>query len=242
MCGKKSKALRIKGGDDSVLELGSEDESTDNESQGIEHVDKDLTDIAVLIVLVVHKAEDSLCQNLCWNLKDLENPLYHTRVTLTHMDSLNTFDCIGCQTHFPTPFALIDHLDAEGVVCASLYPVPQIPVPPTLQQGIGDDDVSAGYHPTSGHTFRKGESILDRMKAHKHEDYCQSNPYYPFADKGEWELAKFLALNFMQTQMNHFLKLKWIRLRNNFTIVTDLSSSILGLDDHSNQLIKSLGG
>ncbi|KIM58745.1 hypothetical protein SCLCIDRAFT_127619, partial [Scleroderma citrinum Foug A] len=36
--------------------------------------------------------------------------------------------------------------------------------------------------------------------------------YYPFADEGEWELAKFLALNLNKTQVSQFLKLRWVRL------------------------------
>ncbi|KAF8131551.1 hypothetical protein EV363DRAFT_1165470, partial [Boletus edulis] len=31
--------------------------------------------------------------------------------------------------------------------------------------------------------------------------------YYPFANEEEWSLAKFLALNFTQTQVAEFLKL-----------------------------------
>ncbi|KAG2357121.1 hypothetical protein BDR07DRAFT_1453197 [Suillus spraguei] len=39
------------------------------------------------------------------------------------------------------------------------------------------------------------------------------NTYYPFHDKGEWELGRFLVENLTQTQINKFLKLKWFHTR-----------------------------
>ncbi|KAI6030783.1 hypothetical protein F5J12DRAFT_888594 [Pisolithus orientalis] len=51
------------------------------------------------------------------------------------------------------------------------------------------------YYPTSGYIYNRDETFLDQMKA----------------NEGEWELAKFLALNFTPSQMNQFLKLKWFK-------------------------------
>ncbi|EGN94685.1 hypothetical protein SERLA73DRAFT_96032 [Serpula lacrymans var. lacrymans S7.3] len=34
--------------------------------------------------------------------------------------------------------------------------------------------------------------------------------YYPFQDRGEWELAKFMCECLMQSQMDRFLKLEWV--------------------------------
>lgn len=34
--------------------------------------------------------------------------------------------------------------------------------------------------------------------------------YYPFADEGEWSLAKFLVLNMNKTQVSEYLKLPWV--------------------------------
>ncbi|KAI6007529.1 hypothetical protein F5J12DRAFT_905461 [Pisolithus orientalis] len=41
--------------------------------------------------------------------------------------------------------------------------------------------------------------------------YYPTSGYIYNRDEGEWELAKFLALNFTQSQMNQFLKLKWFK-------------------------------
>jgi len=38
----------------------------------------------------------------------------------------------------------------------------------------------------------------------------QQNVYYPFADRGEWEFAKFLCENMNRGQIARFLKLEWV--------------------------------
>lgn len=38
----------------------------------------------------------------------------------------------------------------------------------------------------------------------------QKNVYYPFADRGEWELAKFLCENMNRGQIARYLKLEWV--------------------------------
>ena len=39
----------------------------------------------------------------------------------------------------------------------------------------------------------------------------EENPYFPFVDRDEWELGKFLHAHLTQTQVNDFLKLRWVR-------------------------------
>jgi hypothetical protein len=41
---------------------------------------------------------------------------------------------------------------------------------------------------------------------------CQKNIYYPFTDRGEWELGKFLSENLNQGQIMWFLKLEWVSI------------------------------
>ncbi|KAG2062640.1 hypothetical protein BDR04DRAFT_1040038 [Suillus decipiens] len=49
------------------------------------------------------------------------------------------------------------------------------------------------------------------MKAHDYEAHCIHNVYYPFVDREEWELAKFLSENLSQGQITWFLKLLWVK-------------------------------
>ncbi|KAI6022658.1 hypothetical protein EDC04DRAFT_2936511 [Pisolithus marmoratus] len=50
---------------------------------------------------------------------------------------------------------------------------------------------------------------MNRLQKDKYEDHHTHVPYYPFQDEGEWELAKFLTTHLTQTEITHFLKLKW---------------------------------
>ncbi|KAJ8593890.1 hypothetical protein M405DRAFT_920744, partial [Rhizopogon salebrosus TDB-379] len=52
---------------------------------------------------------------------------------------------------------------------------------------------------------------FERMKAHDFEPAREHNVYYPFSDREEWELAKFLVDNLNQGQITRFLKLLWVR-------------------------------
>ena len=89
--------------------------------------------------------------------------------------------------------------------------VHETPVPLTFLCGPQDTDVRGEYHPTSGFVSpEKGETLLDRLKAYEYERHRTNVPYYPFQDEGEWDLAKFLTLNLMKSQISQFLKLKWV--------------------------------
>ncbi|KAI6143199.1 hypothetical protein BKA82DRAFT_4429981 [Pisolithus tinctorius] len=51
--------------------------------------------------------------------------------------------------------------------------------------------------------------MLEWLAKDEFEAGCQQNSYYPFFDKGEWELARFLCDNLTQAQITWFLKLDW---------------------------------
>jgi hypothetical protein len=48
------------------------------------------------------------------------------------------------------------------------------------------------------------------MKNHEYEAHQEHNVYYPFADRDEWDLARFLSDNLNQGQITRFLKLSWV--------------------------------
>ncbi|KAG1804402.1 uncharacterized protein BJ212DRAFT_1449761 [Suillus subaureus] len=48
------------------------------------------------------------------------------------------------------------------------------------------------------------------MKQDDFKDMWEHNVYYPFSDRAEWELAKFLCENLNQGQITRFLKLLWV--------------------------------
>jgi len=52
--------------------------------------------------------------------------------------------------------------------------------------------------------------MLDKLEDDEYAYRHKENPYYPFHDEGEWQLGKFLVENLTQTQIDKFLKLKWV--------------------------------
>ncbi|KAG0694423.1 hypothetical protein DFH29DRAFT_815379 [Suillus ampliporus] len=66
------------------------------------------------------------------------------------------------------------------------------------------------YHKHSGaiYGFQK-PNTFEHMKAHDYKGHHAHNVYYPFSDREEWELAKFLIDNLNQGQITWFLKLLW---------------------------------
>ncbi|KIK74667.1 hypothetical protein PAXRUDRAFT_174973 [Paxillus rubicundulus Ve08.2h10] len=85
-------------------------------------------------------------------------------------------------------------------------------IPPSFYKHPGED-IHGQYHTASGYLYGKGATLFDKMKADQHKRHREHVIYYPFADDGEWELAKFLAKHLTQTAINEFLRLKWFHKR-----------------------------
>jgi len=69
---------------------------------------------------------------------------------------------------------------------------------------------TAQYHTLSGGTYGKSKNLLQQMEDDRNHKHHVHNPYYPFSGAAEWTLAKFLAENLTQAQVNRFLKLHWV--------------------------------
>ncbi|KIK92887.1 hypothetical protein PAXRUDRAFT_146340 [Paxillus rubicundulus Ve08.2h10] len=91
------------------------------------------------------------------------------------------------------------------------------------------EDIHGQYHAALGYLYGKGATLFDKMKANQHKR-CQDHVvYYPFADNGEWKLAKFLAKHLTQTAINEFLRLKWFHRREK--PFSDSAEQLLGWID-----------
>ncbi|KAG1782276.1 hypothetical protein EV702DRAFT_960317 [Suillus placidus] len=90
-----------------------------------------------------------------------------------------------------------------------------VPVPLAIHQPAGPgEERLARYHENSGSIYAFNEpNTFERMKAHDYECHRTHNLYYPFANREEWELAKFLIDNLNQGQITRFLKLLWVKTR-----------------------------
>ena len=119
--------------------------------------------------------------------------------------------CPGCKSVFPTPHTFIQHLNTVGATCVPvLQDLFKIPTPPAFIRGAGETDISGQFHHNSAVLYGRGETLLDRLRKDEHERRRKHQIYYPFADEGEWSLAKFLASNLTKTQVAENLKLPWV--------------------------------
>ena len=62
----------------------------------------------------------------------------------------------------------------------------------------------------SGYTYTLGKNMLQQIQDDKYHEKQNTNIHWPFPNYGEWLLGRFLTENFMQTQINMFLKLAWV--------------------------------
>ena len=66
-------------------------------------------------------------------------------------------------------------------------------------------------YPNASHVHGRAKSFMDRFNDDKHASYRVQNPYYPFANQEEWELAPFLLHSGMSMQkQDEFLRLKLV--------------------------------
>ncbi|EGO18433.1 hypothetical protein SERLADRAFT_444104 [Serpula lacrymans var. lacrymans S7.9] len=60
-------------------------------------------------------------------------------------------------------------------------------------------------------TFGNADNIIQQIQKDDLAKYRKKNIYYPFKDRDEWDFVKFLCENMNRSQIDHFLKLKWVQ-------------------------------
>lgn len=127
--------------------------------------------------------------------------------------SVHTFArlCPNCSGEFPSIKAIVLHLNSQSTCWPHEARPQQLPVPPGLRGSHpSTSDTTGHFHPRSGYVFGLGKNLFDRLQEDQYNYRRKVNTYYPFHDEGEWELARFLVENLNQTQIDKFLKLKWV--------------------------------
>ncbi|KAG2339117.1 hypothetical protein BDR05DRAFT_977844 [Suillus weaverae] len=84
------------------------------------------------------------------------------------------------------------------------------PTAPTKCSHLLTPATTGHCHPHSGYVFGISKNLFDRLEEDQYNYRWEINTYYPFYDEGVWELARFLVENLNQTQIDKFLKLKWV--------------------------------
>ena len=68
------------------------------------------------------------------------------------------------------------------------------------------------YHPNRACSKTGGQNLLQAIHDDRFADHRKENPYYPFADKAEWELVKWMTdASLTQQQIDTFLKLSYVQ-------------------------------
>ena len=104
---------------------------------------------------------------------------------------------------------VVDHLNHPVQSCWPEKPSHPYALPPALRSSPNQAH-TAQFHPTSGYTYALGKNTLQRIQDDKYHEKQNTNIHWPFPNYGEWSLGRFLTENFMQTQINMFLKLAWV--------------------------------
>lgn len=89
--------------------------------------------------------------------------------------------------------------------------------PPTLQSQDGSSSdpnlFFKIYHPNRSSSTAGGKNLLQAI--HDHDSFAEfrkENPHYPFADKAEWEVVKWMTdASLTQQQIDAFLKLAYVQ-------------------------------
>ena len=117
-----------------------------------------------------------------------------------------------CHAVFLTHDALAQHLSSNNSCLPSNFwdPSTSGAAHPSFRPSSSDTLKTAAYHPYSGYTYGDGENTFQKMNNAPYKQERDINLFYPFQSQAEWSLAKFLAENLTQAQINRFLALPWV--------------------------------
>jgi hypothetical protein len=122
-----------------------------------------------------------------------------------------------CQKRFAHDDLVLEHLSDPNSDCYTL--------PPDF---MSQDTFAAGdaeafsrqptpgnyfqYHPKSGYMYGNTDNSFQKLQKDPLHPIREHSTYFPFPDRDEWELGRFLIETMTLTNINRFLKLVWVRL------------------------------
>lgn len=118
-----------------------------------------------------------------------------------------------------------DFIDQPDSPAPIPLPLPQ-EIPPVASQ-LGLLKIE---HPNSPIFRPGGLNLLEAMELDEHAEKRLTNPFYPFASKMDWEVARFIYdTSLTQQQIDKFLQLDYVSvmsLRHNILILIDISNCV----------------
>lgn len=118
-----------------------------------------------------------------------------------------------------SPYDILEHLNYQHVPHTRYDPIPGTddnPQGPPIESQVNQPALpppgTYEYHPRPSQTFGSGPNTLEQMDQDQYAKYRTANPYYPFTDREEWALAKWMNRTLNKTQTDEFLKLEWVSM------------------------------
>ena len=116
--------------------------------------------------------------------------------------------CPVCKTVYPSAISVCEHLYNDPGCGQKFLSTPsafRVPEKSADKPRIGR------FHPTSGYVYGLNDSnSFERLNHGPHHFEREKNPYFPFVDKEEWQLANFLYSRMTQNDIDDFLQLPWV--------------------------------
>lgn len=132
------------------------------------------------------------------------------------MRQITKHRCPSCDSQFDSHTGVLKHMNHPRSSCVNWFMTHQQQIPPTFTSAplspvfnetlpdfytpsIDNDTTDIrlpeevrDHFPGAGQTFGKSPGFMEVFDSDVHADMRKENIYYPFASKGEWEIASFL--------------------------------------------------
>jgi len=125
-------------------------------------------------------------------------------------------ECPNCHRSFGSVAAVVRHLNHPHLSCTLWSPLPDSPKPTPPSSPVQNDPEAhpPTTFPLSGRIFGKGRDFMDGFCTDRFAEDRNTNIYYPFASKDEWELGAFLTKSNLSIKLtDQLLSLGLVSLR-----------------------------
>jgi hypothetical protein len=103
----------------------------------------------------------------------------------------------------------------DGVVSMNMEEDLPVRQPTNTSSNLNTVSYFIEEYPGASKIFGQGETLLDHFYNDEYSHLRDEFPYYPFASRGEWELASFLLRsNLSMSALDHFFKLSMVMVLN----------------------------
>lgn len=174
-----------------------------------------------MIVVVEERAAAYSCMISTQTFDDPAEQLLYEEYDLYEPRVIPTIPCPNphCSERFIHEDLILQHMNDPNFPCYSQQPAFTLESasncgfnPQEFYGGPSCVENAAGlqYHPLSAYAYGKQDNTFQRLAKDPLHSAREHSTYYPFPDRDEWEVGKFLTENMTQTEIDKYLKLAWV--------------------------------